>query len=305
MRFGLVGTGPWAQMAHGPGLVAAEGVELAGIWGRSPGRAEPLAQSLGVTAYDDYAALLADVDAVAFAVPPAVQAEMALAAARAGKHLLLDKPVAADPGAARSLLDAATEAGVASVVFFTDRFVEETRAWIDEVRATGGWHGGWVRWFSALQEPGNPFGASPWRHDAGALWDTGPHAFSTLIATLGPIDSLTAVPGQGDEVHLIARHEPGATSTIALSQFAPPAASQYEATVWGEAGFSTMPPRPEESAFGGLLATAAEELVASTASGTPHELDLRFGVRVVELLAQAQAQLDATVTTAGTAGSPA
>ena len=82
MRFGLVGTGPWVELAHGPGLVAADGVELVGVWGRTPGRAEPLAQSLGVTAYDDYAALLADVEAVAFAVPPAVQAEMAVEAAQ-------------------------------------------------------------------------------------------------------------------------------------------------------------------------------------------------------------------------------
>ena len=300
MRFGLVGTGPWAEMAHGPGLVAAEGVELVGVWGRTPGRAQPLAQTLGTTAYDDYTKLLADVDAVAFAVPPAVQAEMALEAARAGKHLLLDKPVAADPAAARALASAAEEAGVASVVFFTDRFVDETRAWIDQVRGTGGWHGGWVRWFSALQEPDNPFGASPWRHDAGALWDTGPHAFSTLIATLGNIDSLTAVPGHGDEVYLIAHHESGPTSTIALSQFAPPAAGHYEAVLWGEAGFSTMPPRPEDDAFGSLLATAAEELVECAASGMPHELDLRFGVGVVELIAQAQGQLDRAATTSGT-----
>ncbi len=299
MRFGLVGTGPWAQMAHSPGLVAAEGVELVGIWGRAPGRAQPLAESFGVAAYDDYPALLADVDAVAFAVPPAVQGEMALEAARAGKHLLLDKPVAADPDAAQALLDTAMDAGVSSVVFFTDRFVAETREWIDDVRRTGGWHGGWVRWFSALQVPGNPFGASPWRHEAGALWDTGPHAFSTLIATLGPIESLTAVPGQGDEVHIVARHESGPTSTIALSQFAPPAASQYEAVLWGERGFSTMPPRPEDDAFGSLLATAAEELVECAASGVAHELDLRFGVRIVELLAQAQDQVDRAAATPG------
>ena len=70
MRFGLVGTGPWAQMAHGPGLVAAEGVELVGIWGRLPGRAAASRRVLGIAAYDDYPALLADIDAVAFAVPP-------------------------------------------------------------------------------------------------------------------------------------------------------------------------------------------------------------------------------------------
>ncbi|MEO6510916.1 MAG: Gfo/Idh/MocA family oxidoreductase [Nocardioides sp.] len=290
MRVGLVGTGPWAELAHGPGLVAAPSVDLVGVWGRSLERAEALAERLGVTAYDDYAALLADVEAVAFAVPPAVQGEMALLAARAGRHLLLDKPVAIDVGAARLLRDTAAGAGLASVVFFTDRFVDETRAWIAEVHDDEGWRGGWVRWFSALQEPDNPFGASPWRHEAGALWDTGPHALSIMMATLGPITSLTAVAGAGDEVHLVVRHGTGQTSSITLSQFAPPAAAIHETTLWGDAGLTTMPPIPD-GAIVALLARAAEELVHSAATGEPHELDLHFGTRVVELLAMAQDQL--------------
>jgi predicted dehydrogenase len=71
-------------MAHGPGLLAAEGVELVGVWGRSPERARILANGLGVSAYDDFEALLEDVDAVAFAVPPEIQAELALVAATFG-----------------------------------------------------------------------------------------------------------------------------------------------------------------------------------------------------------------------------
>lgn len=92
MKVGLVGTGPWARMAHGPGLVQADGVELVGVWGRRPEEAGRFASALDATAYDDYAVMLGDVDAVAFAVPPDIQAEMALQAASAGKHLLLDKP---------------------------------------------------------------------------------------------------------------------------------------------------------------------------------------------------------------------
>ena len=103
MRFGLVGTGPWAEIAHGPGLLAAEGQELRGVWGRRFDRAQEVAGALGVAAYDDLGALLDDVDAVAFAVPPDVQATLALRAARAGKHLLLDKPVATTADAAREL----------------------------------------------------------------------------------------------------------------------------------------------------------------------------------------------------------
>src|ERR1051325_10864499 len=114
MRFGLVGTGPWASMAHGPGLASVDEVEFVGVWGRHVDRARSLAQQLGGRAYDDYPALLRDVEAVAFTVPPDVQSVMATEAARAGKHLLLEKPVATSVAEAHALADAGR--GVASVV---------------------------------------------------------------------------------------------------------------------------------------------------------------------------------------------
>ncbi|HEY3529452.1 MAG TPA: Gfo/Idh/MocA family oxidoreductase [Nocardioides sp.] len=291
MRFGLVGTGPWAGMAHGPGLLAAEGVELVGVWGRSPEKASTLAAELGVSAYDDFKTLLSDVDAVAFAVPPPIQAELAVVAANARKHLLLDKPVAMTVADAHAVRDAATSAGVASVVFFTDRFADASRAWLREVRTTEGWRGGWLRSFSSLQEADNPFGSSPWRWENGALWDTGPHALSTLSAALGAVRSLTAVGGNGDLVTLVIRHESGASSTASLTLFAPPAATGFEAAVWGDSGVSPMPLRSDRSEAG-LLAVAAQELVESARSGASHEVDVAFGARIVELLAEAQAQLD-------------
>jgi predicted dehydrogenase len=294
VRFGLVGTGPWAGIAHGPGLIAAEGVELSGVWGRNPEKARILATGLGVSAHEDFDALLADVDAVAFAVPPEVQGELALIAAKAGKHLLLDKPVAMTVAAADAVRDAANAAGVASVVFFTDRFVDTSRAWFRDVRSNEGWGGGWIRWFSSLQEQGNPFGSSPWRWESGALWDIGPHALSTLSAALGPVRSLTAVGGDGDLVTLVIRHESGVTSTASLTVFAPPAAAGFEAAVWGEVGVLPMPPRPDLPSSD-LLAIAAEELVESARSGEPHALDVAFGARIVELLAHGQAQIDAAV----------
>jgi predicted dehydrogenase len=290
MRFGLVGTGPWARMTHGPGLIASTGIELAGVWGRSTQDAERLASELGAIPNRDYSAMLDDVEAVAFAVPPDVQAVMATEAARAGKHLLLDKPIAIDLDAARTLQAAVDSSKVATVVFFTDRFDENTRTWLDGLHRSGGWRGGWMRWFSALQEPDNPFGASPWRRRRGALWDTGPHALSTLGAALGPIDSITAVPGRDDLITLTLTHRSGVTSTATLSQFAPPAAACVETTVWGQQGFSTMPARPEDPTV--ALRVAAQELVESARSGRPHDVDVAFGARVVELLTDAQAQVD-------------
>jgi predicted dehydrogenase len=290
MRFGLVGTGPWAQATHGPGLCAADGVELVGVWGRDAVKAEKLAGDLGVTGYDDYAELLEAVDAVAFAVPPKIQATMALEAAAVGKHLLLDKPVANSLDDARALADEAAAEGIASVVFFTSRFAPETRAFFEQIQATGGWKGGWARMLACLDAPGHPHVESPWRREAdGALWDVGPHALSNLSALLGPIAELRAVGGQGDLVHLVITHESGATSTASVSLFAPPAGSNFETGVWGETGTALLP-RGETPAVESFQ-VAATELVAAAESGESHPVDVTFGARVVELLADAQRQL--------------
>ena len=83
-------------------------------------------------------------DAVAFAVPPHVQAPLAVRAAEAGKHLLLEKPVALSVADADAVVTAVEKAGVASVVFFTWRFNREIRAWLADEQARGGWSGsGW------------------------------------------------------------------------------------------------------------------------------------------------------------------
>jgi predicted dehydrogenase len=289
MRFGLVGTGPWAQATHGPGLCAAEGVELVGVWGRDGAKAAKLAGDLAVKAYDDYAELLEAVEAVAFAVPPQVQATMALEAAAVGKHLLLDKPVADSVEDARALADEAAAEGIASVVFFTSRFAPETRTWFNQVNATGGWKGGWTRMLASLFPPGDPYSQSPWRGERGALWDVGPHALSNLSAMLGPISGLTAVGGEGDLVHLVVTHESGATSTASLSLTAPPAGSNFETGLWGESGVAVMPKGVTPAVES--LRVAAVELVAAAESGESHPVDVAFGTRVVELLAAAQHQL--------------
>src|SRR4051812_13959979 len=107
MKFGLVGTGPWARMTHGPGLVHADGIELVGVWGRNPQETDRFAADPGAPPSRNYSPMLNDVEAVASAVPPAVQAEMAIDAAAAEKPLLLDNPITADLDTARALHTAA------------------------------------------------------------------------------------------------------------------------------------------------------------------------------------------------------
>src|SRR6516164_986687 len=94
LKFGLAGTGFWARIAHAPALASADGIEFTAVWGRNREAAAGLAAAYGVAAHHDIAAFLDGLDGVAFAVPPNVQAAIATTAARAGKHLLLEKPIA-------------------------------------------------------------------------------------------------------------------------------------------------------------------------------------------------------------------
>ena len=293
MRFGLVGTGHWAKITHAPALASTPGAKLAAVWGRDPAAAASLAASYGAAACTDFDELLEQVDAVAFAVPPHIQAPLAVRAARAGRHLLLEKPVALSVSEAETLAAAVEKAGVASVVFFTWRFNNEIRAWLFDEQARGGWSGeGWsggaAIWLAAGLADDNPFN-TPWRQDKGALWDLGPHVVGMLWACLGPVTEVTAVPGAADLVHLVLRHQNGATSTVTTSLSAPEAATGTTVFVWGAAGRSVMPAEPVDSVL--ALRTAAAELIGAAASGTPHLVDVRFGRDITRVLAEAEAQL--------------
>ncbi|MFJ9722070.1 Gfo/Idh/MocA family protein [Streptomyces sp. NPDC101209] len=293
MRIGLLGTGPWAAMAYAPALGAHPGVDFAGVWGRRPSAAKELADRFGTRAYDDVDALLAEVDAVAVALPPAVQAELAVRAARAGRHLLLDKPLATTAEQGRAVVDAVRESGVASVVFFTTRFQTEPAAWIAEQAGARGWFTGRAQWLGALfgHDSGSPFADSPWRREKGALWDVGPHALSVLLPVLGDARVVTAAaPGPGDTVHLVLAHAGGASSTLTLSLSAPPAAAGAAVELRGEPGVAVLPAGDEDAVT--ALAHAVDALLTAVGTGRPLACDAAFGLRVTEILAEAEALLE-------------
>jgi predicted dehydrogenase len=294
MRFGLAGTGFWARTVHAPAIATTPGGTLAAVWGRNARSAQSIAAGHGATAVGDFGAFLDAVDAVAFSVPPHVQAPLAVRAAAAGKHLLLEKPISLSAGDADAMVAAVESAGVASVVFFTTRFNTEIRAWLTDTRARGGWSGGgWsggaAIWLGSALQPGSPFN-TPWRREKGGLWDLGPHVVSLLWACLGPVTSAHAIAGADDVTHLVLCHESSATSTATVTLSAPAAASGNNLFVWGEAGRSVMPATPVDPVA--ALRTAAAELISCAAAGRQdHPCGVRFGREVVRLLATAEAQL--------------
>lgn len=286
MRFGVVGTGYWAREVHGRGVQAADGAELAGVWGRDAAKRQAVADALQVRPYASYDDLVADVEAVTYAVPPHVQSVLAAQAARDGRHVLLEKPVATDVESARELQRVVDGAGVAAAVFVTAKFTAERREWAAELLDTGPWRGASALWLGAAFGPGSPFD-TPWRHEKGALWDVGPHAVAALEDALGPVQRvLTVATGDGDLVHLVLAHEGGATSTATLTISASPQAAGTRLSVWGDGGVVRMPESSQSRAE--TFATAVDELAAAAAGGPPPTVDLAYGVHLTEVLADVE-----------------
>jgi predicted dehydrogenase len=289
LRFGLVGTGHWARIAYAPALASTEGIEFTAVWGRSHQAASELAASHGAAAPPDFGEFLDSVDGVAFAVPPDVQTELAIRAARAGKHLLLEKPIALTRADADALVAAATGARVATVVFFTAQFQPDVRAWLADAGARDGWLGGAGTWLGTAFQDASPFN-SPWRQEKGGLWDVGPHLVALLVKGLGPVRSVTARAGLADVTHLVLGHESGASSTVTATLSASAASEFAEVFLWGESGRSVAP--AEYSDPVPPLRTALTELAANAATGQiDHPCDVRFGRDVVYVLAEAASQL--------------
>ncbi|GIJ78185.1 Predicted dehydrogenase [Micromonospora phaseoli] len=295
MRFGLFGTGHWAAETHAAALEAHPRAELAGVWGRNQDKAAALATRYGVPAFDDVDALIEACDAVAVALPPQVQAEIAVRAATAGRHLLLDKPLALTVADADRVVEAAAGSGAASVVFFTGRYQPDVAGFIAATAAAGGWHTANVIRFASIFQPSSPYAQSPWRREHGALWDIGPHALAVLLPVLGRVTRVAATDGPGGLVHLLLSHADGATSTVSLTLDAPPESVAAEFVLYGENGIERLPNGGGSAAT--AFAVAIDQLLAEVDAGTrDHRCDVRFGREVVAVLAAAEtARTQATV----------
>jgi predicted dehydrogenase len=283
VRFGLLGTGYWAAETQAAALAAHPDAEFVGVWGRDPAKAATLARRYALRAYADVDDLIGDVDAVSVALPPDVQAPLAARAADAGRHLLLDKPLALSTSDAGLVVEAVERRGVASVVFFTNRFFPNVGAFLRDAADAGGWYGARATMLASIFQPGGPYAASPWRRRWGGLWDVGPHALSVIIPVLGPVVEVAAMDAPHDTAQVLLRHAGGAVSGMALSLDAPPNGIAFEFAFFGTDGVATVPggDGTPVDAFG----FAVGDLVRAARDGTAeHPCDVRFGRDVVSVL---------------------
>jgi predicted dehydrogenase len=123
-RLALIGCGSRGVRGHGPGLTNSDEIELVAVCDVMEELARDAATQFGVEAYTDHRELLLrpDLDGVLIVVSTRFHAPIALDAIRAGKHVLLEKPMAHSVAAAEELVREAEQAGVRGAIGYQSRF---------------------------------------------------------------------------------------------------------------------------------------------------------------------------------------
>jgi len=232
--FGIVGAGTVAAM-HADAIAALPSARLVAVTDVDVSAAEALAASRGAAAERDLDALLArgDVDVVCVCVPSGQHAELGMRAGKAGKHLVVEKPVDVTLEAADRLIRAARAAGVALTVISQHRFdpgLIEARRLIDE-GALGRLVLGEAstKWYRSQAYYDSAAWRGTWAMDGGSLLNQGIHYVDLLRWCMGPVAEVTAVcTTQAHQIEAedtslaIVRFTSGAVGTIMSSTAAFP-----------------------------------------------------------------------------------
>ncbi len=284
--FGIVGTGVIAAI-HADALALLSSAEpasagLVAVTDVVGSAAGAFAAARGCAAEPDLDALLArpDVGAVAVCVPSGLHAEVGVRAAKAGKHLVVEKPIDVTLEAADRLIEAARAAGVAMTVISQHRFdagLVEARRLLDE-GALGRLVLGEAstKWYRAQQY----YDSAPWRGtyamDGGSLMNQGVHYVDLLRWCMGPVAEVTAVCSTQthrieveDTSLAIVRFASGAVGTILSSTAAFPGFPQRLEITGTEGTVTIEDGRMADCALRGSPAAAGSTGGAAAAASDP------------------------------------
>jgi UDP-N-acetyl-2-amino-2-deoxyglucuronate dehydrogenase len=195
MRFAVIGCGRIAPK-HAESIVALEEAELVAVCDIVPEKAQAFADKYGAKPYTSYEEMLEqeDLDVVTIATESDLHAPIGIAAAKAGKHVMVEKPMAMTLESADELIRTCHEAGVKLAVIHQNRFnksVKIMREALEAGRFGNLTHGqATVRW----NRDDNYYSQAPWRgtklQDGGVLMNQSIHNIDLLQWTFGPVESV-------------------------------------------------------------------------------------------------------------------
>ena len=283
MNVGLVGGGnisdTHARAAH------AAGLRVAGVFGDNRAKARQLADRHGAAAFDSLDDLLSDrsLELVVIGSPSGLHAEHATAAARARRHILVEKPLDISTPRVDALLAEVADAGVVLGVIFQDRLKPGVVAMKRQIDAgdlgTPLLATGEVKWF----RPPEYYAGSRWRgtwalDGGGALMNQGIHTVDLLLHLLGPVARVSGLVATRfhaieaeDTATAMLEFENGALGTLDVTTAAPPGRPRRLQVV-GSAGSLVL----EGDHLSGIGAGSVEN------ASSPVVTDVSAHVRIIE-----------------------
>jgi predicted dehydrogenase len=260
----VIGTGVISQVVHVPIFAERDDVELVAVADADLHKAEALSRRFKVPNVCDDEALIArdDLDAVVICTPNYLHEEMAIAALEAGKHALVERPLALTSKGAARVVEAAERAGRVLVAGMPHRLRPGVTALRDFVAGgeLGDLYAVRGSWMTRLM----PGSRHTWRYDrraagGGALMDLGVPALDLCLWLIGypamkRVTCVTSPPGASveDAATLMAETaEGGIALTLEVSNRLFAGEDRHYARVMGTEGSGSLPPLEVYKQLGG------------------------------------------------------
>lgn len=201
-KFGVVGTGMISEF-HAQAFAAMEDAEMVAAFDMNPERAAAFGEKHGCASYGDLDLFLAHsgLDAVTICTPSGAHLDPALAAAKAGKHVIVEKPLEVTIERIDAMKRACSENGVKLISILPRRFYPSTKALkaaIDEGRfGRLTLAEAQIKWFRTQEYYDSGAWRGTWALDGGgALMNQSIHTIDLLLHLMGPVKHVSAFAGQ-------------------------------------------------------------------------------------------------------------
>jgi UDP-N-acetyl-2-amino-2-deoxyglucuronate dehydrogenase len=197
LRFGVIGCGV-IHGTHCNALQHIDGAKLAAVYDVEPEKAQAASEKYGVRSVGSLNEMWGLVDAVCVCVPSGLHAELGLAAAKAGKHVVVEKPIDVSLAAATELVETCEKAGVKLATISQHRFAVDIRNLRDAAQAgdlgkliAGDAYTKWYR-TQAYYDSGSWRGT--WKLDGGGcLMNQGVHYVDMIQWVMGGVKAVRAM----------------------------------------------------------------------------------------------------------------
>ena len=248
LNFGIVGCGRIASR-HADAIWARGDSRLVAVCDSGEPRATRMASQYGCDAYTDYQQMLSrqDMDVVCVCTPSGLHAAQGIEAARAGKHVIVEKPMALTLEDADALNRACDETGVKLTVVLQNRYNAAMRRLREAVDA--GKMGklllgtATVRWYRPQEYYSGDNWHGTWAMDGGALMNQAIHHLDALQWMLGEVDSVSAYTGtlahemEAEDTGVgVVRFMGGALGSVEGSTITYPANIEGSLAIFGQRG---------------------------------------------------------------------